>query len=136
MRVPRIAIAIVLAAAGLTLPAAGAPLREVPPGVIGMGHDEYEITGVPNSNEDAAGMPVVTIHAGDTLTFQNDSRWVHVVGPGTKGLLADHGMGAMTPRKLMPENTSFTTDPWIVPGEYLITCTVHPDMNAKVVVLP
>ncbi len=36
----------------------------------------------------------------------------------------------------MEQHERYTTPAWNVPGEYLITCTVHPQMNAKVVVLP
>lgn len=136
MKFPKMLPALVLVGAGLLLPAAAKPLHLVPAGVIGMGHEGYEITGVPNSHLDARGVPVITIHVGDRLTFQNDSRWVHVVGPGTNGLLVAHGMGAMTPRKLMEEDDTFSTDPWTTPGAYQLTCTVHPEMNAEVVVLP
>jgi len=100
-----------------------------------MSHDGYVVNGVVEDEDDGT-LPVITIHAGETLTFQNNSRWIHVVGPGDKGILAPPGMGAMTPRRMMEENDTYTTPPWYVPGTYLITCTVHPDMNAKVVVLP
>ena len=80
--------------------------------------------------------PVITIRVGDTLTFQNDSRWIHIVGSGDKGLLKPPGNGAMTPRTMLQENDSYTTPAWSTPGEYAITCTVHPMMNAKVIVVP
>ena len=70
-----------------------------------------------------------------TLTFQNDSPWVHIIGPGEKGLLTPVGKEAMAPMKMMEENDTYTTPPWMTPGTYLLTCTVHPEMNAKVVVL-
>lgn len=136
MRVPTVLGGLVLVGAGLFLPAAAAPLQTRPPGVIGMSHEGYEVTGVANAHEEDDGTPEITIRRGETLTFQNDSRWIHIVGPGDKGLLTSPGHGSMTPRKMMEENQVYTTPPWTIPGTFLITCTVHPEMNAKVVVLP
>jgi plastocyanin len=137
MRFPRIVLAIGLIAAGLLLPALGPRLQKPMTGVIGMGHDSYVVNGVEGDDEDgAAKVPEIVIHVGESITFQNNSRWIHIVGPGDRGLLAPQAAGAMTPRKMMAENESYTTPPWPNPGTYLITCTVHPDMNAKVVVLP
>ncbi len=81
---------------------------------------------------------MITIHRGDRLSFQNDSRWVHIIGPpGSRGLLKDPGHGAMAPPlKMLEENDVYTTPPWTTAGTFLLTCTVHPEMNAKVVVLP
>jgi plastocyanin len=134
MRFPRILLGVVLVAAGILVPALAPPLKPVPAGVVGMDHDGYVVNGI--DSDDEVNKPEITIHAGDTITFQNSSRWIHVIGPGEKGLLAAPGMGAMTPRKMMEENDSYTTPPWTTPGTYQITCTVHPDMDAKVVVLP
>jgi plastocyanin len=135
MRAVGVGIAALLVAAGLTLPAAASSLDSRSPGIVGMDHEGYEISGVPNSYQGPDGIPVITIHRGQTLTFQNDSRWVHVVGPGEEGLLSPVGEGAMAPMKMMEENAVYTTPPWMTPGTYLLTCTVHPEMNAKVVVL-
>ena len=65
MRVPRLAIAVSLVVAALTVPAAAAPLLVRPAGVIGMGHEGYEITGVPDAHRGPDGVPVITIHVGD-----------------------------------------------------------------------
>ena len=46
MRFPRITIAAALVVAALAVPAAAPPLDARPAGVIGMGHEGYEITGV------------------------------------------------------------------------------------------
>lgn len=135
MRIPRFVIAAVLVVGALTLPAAGRPLDARPPGVIGMGHEGYVVTGVPGGRKGADGVPVITIHRGDRLTFQNDSRWVHIIGPGDRGLLQDPGHAAMASIKMLEENGVYTTPPWNTPGTFLITCTVHPEMNAKIVVL-
>ncbi|MDN5762693.1 MAG: hypothetical protein L0H41_10300 [Microlunatus sp.] len=136
MKVPPVLVAAALVIAALVLPAAAAPLNSRPPGVIGMGHEGYTINGVPNARRGSDGIPVITIHRGDVLRFQNDSRWVHIIGPGSRGLLAGPGAGAMTPLRMLEENDVYATPAWTTPGEYLITCTVHPEMNAKVVVLP
>jgi plastocyanin len=137
MRFPRIVVAVGLIAAGLLLPALGPRLQPPMTGVIGMGHDSYVVSGVgEDDGDETAKVPEIVIHVGETITFQNNSRWIHIVGPGDKGLLTAQGAGAMTPRKMMEQNESYTTAPWPNPGTYLITCTVHPDMNAKVVVLP
>ncbi len=133
---PKILLAIPLLLAGTFLPAIRTPLTPLTAGVIGMSHEGYSKT-------------VITIHTGDSITFQNNSRWIHVIGPGNDGVLATDvtvasmsvaagqfslaNMG-MKPRVMMQENETYTTAAWNVPGTYLITCTVHPEMNAKVVV--
>lgn len=138
MRFPRIILAAVPIGLGIALPALAAPLQVPAPGVIGMSHDGYVVNGVveDEESEHAGVVPEIVIHVGERLTFQNNSRWIHVVGPGQKGLLAPPGHSAMTPRRLMQEDEQYTTPPWSTPGTYLITCTVHPDMDAKVIVLP
>jgi hypothetical protein len=136
MRIPRFTIAGVLLVGALILPAAGPSLDARPVGMVGMGHEGYVVTGVPGGRVGADGVPVITIHRGDRLSFQNDSRWIHIIGPGDGGLLEEPGHAAMTPLKMLEENDVYTTPPWMTAGTYLITCTVHPEMNAKVVVLP
>jgi plastocyanin len=105
-----------------------------------MSHHGYivvkSLNGYDEEEAEAAPPPVITIRVGETLTFQNNSRWIHIVGSGDKGLLTPPGTSGMTPRKMMEENDSYTTPQWNTPGEYAITCTVHPLMNAKIVVLP
>ena len=135
MRFPKVLIAGLLVVAGLAVPAATSPVDLPQAGIVGMGHEDYDITGVPNSYKEPDGTPVITIHRGQTLTFQNDSQWVHIIGPGEKGLLTPVVREAMAPMKMMEENDTYTTPPWMTPGTYLLTCTVHPEMNAKVVVL-
>jgi hypothetical protein len=130
------AIAALLLLGGLTLPAAGPPLDARPVGMVGMSHEGYVVTGVPGGREGPDEVPVITIHRGDRLTFQNDSRWIHIIGPGDRGLVEDPGHSAMPPLKMLEQNGVYTTPPWKTPGTFLITCTVHPEMNAKVVVLP
>jgi hypothetical protein len=136
MRTPRLAIAAALVVAAMMIPAAAPPLLARPAGMVGMGHEGYVITGVPDAERGDDGVPVITIRRGERLSFQNDSRWVHIIGPGSRGVVTDPGDGAMAPLKMLEENEVYTTPPWTTAGTFLLTCTVHPDMNAKVVVLP
>jgi len=136
MRFPRITTATALVVAALVVPAVAPPLDARPAGVIGMGQTGYEITGVSHARLGADGVPEITIHRGERLTFQNDSRWVHIIGPGKRGLVTDPGLGAMTPLKMLEENDVFSTHAWMTEGTYDLTCTVHTEMNARVVVLP
>jgi hypothetical protein len=136
MRIPRLTIAAVLIVGGLTLPAAGSPLDARPAGTVGMSHEGYVVTNVPGGRVGADGIPVITIRRGDRLSFQNDSRWIHIIGPGARGLLKHQAHSAIAPLKMLEENGVYTTPPWTTAGTFLITCTVHPEMDAKVVVLP
>ncbi|MGY4645943.1 cupredoxin domain-containing protein [Cellulomonas sp. URHB0016] len=136
MRIPRFMVAAALVVAAMAIPAAAPPLDPLPSGMVGMGHEGYEIKGVHDARLGADGVPVIRIHRGDRLSFQNDSRWVHIIGPGSRGLLTDPGHGAMAALKMLEENDVYTTPPWTTAGTFLLTCTVHPEMNAKVVVLP
>ena len=135
MRIPRSLIAAGLVLGALFLPAAGRSLDARPVGTIGMSHEGYVVTGVPGGEKGPDGVPVITIHRGERLTFQNDSRWIHIIGPGDRGLLDHPGHGAMAALKMLEQNGVYTTPPWNEPGTFLITCTVHPEMNATVVVL-
>ena len=136
MRFPRILLAVVLVALGMIVPAV-THLHDPAPGTVGMTHYSYvEIVRADQVELAPDGTPVITVHVGDTLTFQNNSHWIHIVGSGDLGALRHHEHTAMTPRTMLEENDSYTTPPWRTPGRYAITCTVHPSMNATVVVLP
>ncbi|GIH14300.1 cupredoxin domain-containing protein [Rugosimonospora africana] len=121
MALPRILIAVPLIAAGAFLPAAGSAPAKAPAGAVGMGHEVFT-TGT------------VRIHVGDTLKFVNDSRYMHIIGPGRDGTLTETDGDPMHRRVLMPSNGDYTTPPFAVPGTYYITCSMHPDMTVKVVV--
>lgn len=128
---PKILLVVPLLAAGIYLPPATADLNPLPAGAIGMGHEGYS-------------KKVIKIRTGATITFENNSRWIHVIGPGNDGVLAtaesataDSGSlfnMAIKPRVMLQENEIYTTARWNTPGNYKITCTVHPDMNATVIV--
>lgn len=121
MALPRILIAVPLIAAGAFLPAASHVTAKAPPGAIGMGHEVFTTT-------------VISIHKGDTLTFVNDSGYMHIIGPGHDGTLADTSGEPMRRRVLMASNATYTTPPFDVPGTYYFTCSMHAEMTVKVVV--
>jgi plastocyanin len=77
----------------------------------------------------------VSLTCGQTLPMTNNSRWVHILGPGKEGVLVAAPKGVpVTKRVLLQTGESYTTAPWTVPGDYHITCAVHPEMNVEVVV--
>lgn len=122
MALPRITVIVPLMLAGLFVPAAGAEPRTPPPRTLGMGHEVF------SQNE-------VRVDCGSTLTMQNDSRWVHIIGPGRNGILvAADATSPVTDRHLLETDDILTTGVWNTPGVYYLTCAVHPEMTVKVVV--
>ena len=80
---------------------------------------------------------VVTLHRGQRLTLVNDSNAVHVIGPGLDTHIVSPERGnPMTGFHLMQSNAVYTTGPWMTPGTFYLTCSVHPGMTLKVVVIP
>ena len=121
MPVPRIVLAVPVLALGMVLPTAGAAVNKPADGVLGMSHEHYT-------------SEVVTVHRGDTLTMQNNSRFAHTVGPGKDGHLADAAGVPVAGAHLMETNDVYTTGQWNTPGSYTLTCSVHPEMTVKVIV--
>jgi plastocyanin len=121
MALPRILLALPLIVAGAFVPAAGAAPAKAPAGAVGMSHEDFTTK-------------VVRVHRGQTLTFVNDSRYMHIIGPGRDGTLAQAGGDPMNHRVLMPTNATFTTPPFDVLGTYYITCSMHPEMTVTVIV--
>jgi plastocyanin len=79
----------------------------------------------------------VMIHEGQRITLVNNSRVIHVVGPGRGGrIIGTEPHVPMTGFQLMPTNGVYRTGPWKTPGTYYLTCSVHADMTLKVVVTP
>jgi len=106
---------------GMMLPTAGAAVNKPAAGVLGMSHEHYA-------------SDVVTVHRGDTLTMQNNSRFAHTVGPGKDGHLANADGVPVSGAHLMATNNVYTTGQWNTPGTYSLTCSVHPEMTVKVIV--
>jgi plastocyanin len=123
MSIPRIVLAVPLLVAGMFLPAAGADLKKPPAGAIGMSHEGYS-------------RKVMTIHRGQTITFANGSRWIHIIGPGRGGHLTAPHAEPVAGLLLMEQNHTYRTGRWTTPGTYYMTCSVHPEMTVKVVVTP
>jgi plastocyanin len=119
---PRILLGVPIVVAGILTPAIGRALDSPAPGAVGMTHEGYSVK-------------VVTIHRGDRLTFTNDSRFIHIIGAGTGGHLQAPGSEPVTNRILVQSNHSYTTGAWNTPGTYYMTCSVHPEMTIKIVVL-
>ena len=78
----------------------------------------------------------VVLHRGQRLTLVNNSNAVHVIGPGINNAIKspEHGV-PMTGFRLMQTNAVYTTGPWMTLGTFWLTCSVHPGMNLKVVVI-
>jgi plastocyanin len=123
VRVPPSLMLVPLLAAGVFLPPLGdAPLTPAA-GVLGMKHDRFTTE-------------KITLKCGQTLTMENSSRYVHIIGPGDDGnfdVNGDPGV-PIASRKLMETNNIYTTGAWTKPGTYHVTCSVHPTMNLEVVV--
>jgi plastocyanin len=80
---------------------------------------------------------VVTLHRGERLTLVNDSNAVHVIGPGLNTHIVSPERGVpLTGFHLMQTNQTLTTGPWMTLGTFYLTCSVHPGMNLKIVVVP
>jgi plastocyanin len=79
----------------------------------------------------------VTLHRGQRLTLVNNSNAVHVIGPGVDTHIASPERGnPMTGFHLMQTNSVYTTGPWMTLGTFYLTCSVHPGMTLRVVVVP
>jgi len=119
---PRILLVVPLIAAGVWLPAAGADPKPAPSGALGMDHEYFA-------------KDQVTVKCGDTLSMVNDSRFVHIIGAGSGGSISTPPQDVPVALYTMVEtNDSYTTGKWNVPGQYSLTCSVHPAMTVKVVV--
>jgi len=118
--IPRILFVIPPLIAGMYLPAIGLPAKP-PSGVLGMRHESFA------SKE-------VSVACGQSLTMQNNSHWVHIIGPGQDGTLVATKGVPVTRRELVETNDVYRTGAWNTPGVYYLTCSVHPEMTVKVVV--
>lgn len=121
--VPPVLLAVPLVAAGLLLPAVGAPLHKPAADVLGMRHEHFDRS-------------EITLRRGQVLRLQNDSRWIHIIGAGRDGRLQTPGRAPVQDLRLMEQNATYVTGRWTRPGTYYLTCSVHPEMTVKVVVTP
>jgi plastocyanin len=124
LALPRILLVVPGLLAGLLIPALTAAPKAAPQHAVGMISDDFM-------------QSTVTLHRGDRLTLVNDSHFVHVIGPGFDQHVyspqrGDPVLGFI----LMQTNDVYTSKPWMTPGTYYLTCTVHTRMNLKVVVTP
>ena len=123
MTIPRVLFAVPLLGLGVFLPEA-APLPAAPAGTVGMEHEEFTTESV-------------VVPVGGRVTFVNNSRWLHLLGPGDEGrLAADAGVPKFGPRGVEASETggTYTTGPWMTPGTYRVTCALHPEMTLTVTV--
>jgi plastocyanin len=121
MVLPKVLLGAALLVGGIYLPPFSAPVHAHANSAVGMKHEGFSTK-------------VITIHRGQTLTFTNDSRWIHIIGPGNDAHLSVPGTEPVSSRVLLERNQTYTTGVWNTPGTYNMTCTVHPEMNLKVVV--
>src|SRR6266496_6526736 len=121
MPIPRYLVAVPLLVAGIVVPVVGPDLAAGQPGVVGMGHETFK------TDE-------VRVRQGDSLSFLNDSRFIHIIGPGRDGKLEHHDELPVSYRTLMETNAAYTSGKWTNPGTYYLTCSVHHEMNLKFIV--
>jgi plastocyanin len=124
-KVPRILFVVPGILAGIFVPVVivGTP-KPAPPNTVGMNFMDFT-------------KDVVVLHRGDRLTIVNSSRNIHVVGPGRNGQIASPVRGEpLTGFHQMETNAVYSTGPWLTPGTYHVTCSIHPMMNLTVVVVP
>jgi hypothetical protein len=120
---PRILLIVPGLLIGLLLPAVIAAPKKAPTGAVGMISDDFARS-------------VVTIHRGNRLTLVNNSHFVHVIGPGRNTHIISPERGVpMTGFHLMQTNDVLTTGRWMTLGTFYLTCSVHPGMTLKVVVI-
>jgi plastocyanin len=123
-RIPRILLVVPGVLAGLLVPALTAAPKPPPPGAVGMISNDFA-------------RDSVAIHVGQRLLLVNDSRVVHVIGPGTNGrIIGTEPNVPVVGFHLMQTNSVYRTGVWTKPGTYYLTCSVHPDMTLEVTVIP
>jgi plastocyanin len=121
--IPRVLFAVPLLGLGAFLPVA-APSSAAPAGAVGMEHERFTTESV-------------LVPVGGRVTFVNNSRWLHLLGPGDEGrLAAEPGVPKFGSRGVEASETgdTYITGPWMTPGTYRVTCALHPEMNLTVTV--
>src|SRR6478609_610624 len=127
MRFPAVLLVVPVIGAGLLFPVFDADVADPAPGQVGMTEEDY-------STE------TVTVKVGEPLTFINNSHFLHVLKPGLDARTENQaGMPAMDDAygtHVSETGNVYTTKSWDTPGTYHLTCTLHPEMNVDVVVVP
>ena len=121
---PRILFAVPGILAGILVPTVivNAP-KPAPTDTVGMTFMDFTLD-------------TVYLHRGQYLTFVDNSRNIHEIGPGQNGRITSQVRGEpLTGIHLMQTNTVYKTGPWLTPGTFYVTCGVHTMMNLTVVVL-
>src|SRR5262249_60404184 len=121
--IPRVLFVVPLLGLGVFLPEAH-PLPAPAAGAVGMEHERFTTESV-------------VVPVGGRVTFVNNSRWLHLLGPGNEGRLAARPeVPKFGPRGVEVSETagSYTTGPWMTPGTYRVTCVLHPEMTLTVTV--
>ncbi len=137
MSVPRFLLAVPLLVAGAVVPTVTAGPARAPAGTVGMEHEAFAVPDTATAQVKSGDYPAVTIGTGDTLTFVNDSRWLHVIGPGEDGrITSEPGAPSLGARGafLSESGQTYTTATWNTPGTYHVTCSLHPEMTVTVTV--
>jgi plastocyanin len=85
------------------------------------------------------GQDTVVLPVGDRLWLVNNSNFLHVITLGHDARLerepgAPH-IGNALGLEVMPHGRRYETPPWLVPGVYQLTCTLHNGMNLTVEVV-
>jgi hypothetical protein len=123
--VPRVLFVIPGILAGILVPAVivSTP-KPAPPNTVGMTFMDFSKN-------------IVYLHRGQWLTLVNSSRNIHAIGPGENGQIVSGVRGEpMAGYHLMETNAVYKTGPWLTPGTFHVTCSIHPMMNLTVVVFP
>ncbi len=126
LKIPTIYYGVALLTLGIVAPSVLPKPPAAPAGAVGMEHEKFSAE-------------TVTVPRGGMLTFFNSSGWLHVIGPGDKGLLrTENGAPQLGGRGVFLSETgdSFVSGPWNTPGTYHVTCQLHPEMNITVIVTP
>jgi len=123
MAIPRVLFVLPGLLAGLLVPALTSTPKTAPVSSVGMISTDF--------TRDS-----VRIHEGGKITLFNSSDVIHVIGPGRYGKVAGIERHVpLTGFHLMPTNSTLTIGPWKTPGTYYLTCSVHPHMTLKVIVI-
>ncbi len=95
-------------------------------GSVSMGHEEF-------------GTRRLTVQVGSSIVLRNTSHWLHVIVPGVEAHPETQpGLPSLGRRNAHISETGdvFRYGPFDTPGHYRLTCSLHPEMNLTVDVVP